>query len=71
MIHKIPTLKYLDDKPVFPEERRYVDAFFRGGIEEEKAERKLYKKEQEDEHWRNHLAFKKMLTDYKQEQSDA
>jgi len=29
LIHKLPNLKYLDDKPVFPEERRYVDAFFR------------------------------------------
>jgi dynein assembly factor 1 len=29
LIHSIPSLKYLDDKPVFPEERRYVEAFFR------------------------------------------
>lgn len=45
MIHKLPTLKYLDDRPVFEDERRYVAAFFRGGIEEERNERKLYKKE--------------------------
>lgn len=45
IIHKIPNLKYLDDRPVFEDERRYVDAFFRGGIEEERKERKLYKKE--------------------------
>lgn len=45
MIHRIPTLKYLDDKPVFEEERRYVEAFFRGGLEAEREERRKYKKE--------------------------
>lgn len=45
LIHKIPSLKYLDDRPVFEDERRYVEAFFRGGIEAEREERKLYKKE--------------------------
>lgn len=29
LIYKLNNLKYLDDKPVFPEERRYVEAFFR------------------------------------------
>lgn len=45
IIHKIPSLKYLDDRPVFEDERRYVAAFFRGGLEAEREERKLYKKE--------------------------
>ena len=42
-IHKIKKLKYLDDRPIFEDEYRYVDAFFRGGLEEEREERKRYK----------------------------
>ena len=43
LIFTIKSLKYLDDRPVFPEERRFVEAFFRGGLDEEKMERALYK----------------------------
>lgn len=38
-----------DDRPVFDDERRYAEAFQRGGLEEEKAERKRYKEEKEEE----------------------
>ena len=52
-INNIKTLKYLDDKPVFPEERsiRYLiilgfaEAFVIGGLELEREERAKYKKE--------------------------
>lgn len=50
IIHRLPNLKYLDDRPVFEDERRYCEvininkkAFARGGIEEEREERKKYK----------------------------
>ena len=48
VISKIPTIKYIDDKPVFEDELRYALAWARGGMEEERAERALYKKEKEE-----------------------
>lgn len=36
LISKISTLKFLDDKPVFEDERRYAEAWARGGLEEER-----------------------------------
>lgn len=39
IITAIPTLTYLDDRPVFPNDRRTAEAFCAGGFEAEKAER--------------------------------
>lgn len=61
IIAKIPTLKYLDDSPVFPEDRRYAEAFAEGGIQREREERKKVKQEKDEEHWRNHDAFREMI----------
>ena len=57
LIVKIPTLKYLDDKPVFDEDRRFAEAWSRGGIQEERTEREKFKQEKEEAHWKNHEAF--------------
>ena len=35
-IAKCPSLKFLDDRPVFPEDRRRAEAFARGGLDEER-----------------------------------
>ena len=43
LISKIPTLTYLDDRPVFKDDRRNAEAFARGGIEEERKERAAIK----------------------------
>jgi dynein assembly factor 1 len=51
-ISKIKTLTYLDDRPVFEEDRRHAEAYTRGGIEEERAERELIRKERDEKHER-------------------
>ena len=45
LISKIDTLKYIDDKPIFEDEKRFALAFARGGYEEEKKERAKYREE--------------------------
>ena len=40
-------LDYLNDRPVFAEERRMAEAYARGSFDEEKAERKIIKTETE------------------------
>lgn len=65
VITSLPNLKYLDDRPVFDDERRFAEAWKRGGLDEERKERAKYKQEQEEEHWRRHEEFKSMMQRYK------
>lgn len=67
LIARIPTLKYLDDRPVFEEDRRRAEAFARGGMDEERKEIKRIKKEKDDKHWANHEAFRLMVSKAKSE----
>jgi len=53
IISSIKTLTYLDDRPVFPDERRTSEAWARGGSEAEKAERALIKEEKEKKEKKN------------------
>jgi dynein assembly factor 1 len=57
LINKIPTLTYLDDRPVFKDDRRTAEAFCRGGFEEEKEERMKIKQEKKDANDRYHKNF--------------
>ena len=47
LIAAIPNLGYLDDRPVFEDERRLVMAWSVGGVEGERAERQAIKEEKE------------------------
>eukprot|EP00742_Colponemidia_sp_Colp-10_P001971 GILJ01002105.1.p1 GENE.GILJ01002105.1~~GILJ01002105.1.p1 ORF type:complete len:326 (-),score=66.75 GILJ01002105.1:88-1065(-) len=70
LISRIAGLKYLDDRPVFDEDRRCALAFSRGGLEAEREEKKAIQKEKEDKDRRNHEAFQEMLDKARQSQSE-
>ena len=61
IINRIKTLTYLDDRPVFEEDRRRAEAYARGGMDEERKEMAIIKKEKSDKHWANHEAFTLMI----------
>lgn len=69
VISKIPTLKYLDDRPVFEEDRRHAEAFARGGIEEERKERATIKQENEARDEKNRQAFRDMIAKAREEKA--
>ncbi|CCW62742.1 unnamed protein product [Phytomonas sp. EM1] len=48
MVLHLPNLTYLDERPVFPEERRVVEAWGRGGDEAEAAERAAIREEKRE-----------------------
>lgn len=61
LISSIPTLTYLDQRPVFPEERRMAEAWARGGRDAEKAEREAIGAEKRAKEERNFQAFRQMV----------
>jgi dynein assembly factor 1 len=64
-ISKLKELNYLDDKPVFEEERRFSEAFMKGGLEEERKERALYKKEKQEAELQRLKDFTDMVNEWR------
>ncbi|KXZ45339.1 hypothetical protein GPECTOR_56g436 [Gonium pectorale] len=54
IIISIPTLTYLDDRPVFDNERRTAEAWAEGGLEAERAMRTKLKEEEDERNRKNH-----------------
>jgi dynein assembly factor 1 len=69
-IHTLKELNYLDDKPVFEEERRFSDAFMRGGLEEERKERACFKKEKHDAELQRLQDFTDMVNEWRGKKED-
>lgn len=71
MISKLPLLKYLDDRPVFDDDRRNAEAFARGGIDEERQERARITEEKRARDEANRLNFKEMIRKAREEKKQA
>lgn len=65
MICKLKNLRYIDDKPVFEDEKRFAEAFGRGGIEEEKRDRERFRIEKSEENLKRIKDFQEMVSEWK------
>jgi dynein assembly factor 1, axonemal len=65
MINELNNLKFLDDRPIFEDERRCAEAFMNGGVQSEKEERQKIQTEKENEYRKNQSDFEAMLAEAK------
>lgn len=62
LTYKLQQLRYIDDKPIFEDEKRFAIAFAKGGLEEEKKEREKYRQEKKDEQIKRIQDFQDMVS---------
>ena len=67
LVSGMTRLNYLDDSPVFPEDKRLAAAWLRGGVEEEKAERARIFEDERRERERHRAAFDDMVANARRE----
>ena len=70
LISKLKDIRYIDDRPVFEDEKRFALAFARGGLEEERKERALYRKEQQEKEDKRIRDFQEMVSKWKGEKNE-
>jgi dynein assembly factor 1 len=63
LIGKINKLTYIDNKPIFDDEKRFALAFCKGGFEEEKKEREKAKKEKKEKEEKRLEEFSKFYNE--------
>lgn len=61
MISQLPSLTQIDDRPVFEEERRFAEAFSKGGRDAEKEERKQWDEERKEKQMQYLRDFDNMI----------
>jgi dynein assembly factor 1, axonemal len=67
VIADLKGLRYLDDRPVFEDDRRHAEAFQKGGLDAERAERDVIKAEKRAAHDKMHNDFKELMRKAKEE----
>ena len=68
-INRLPALNYLDDKPVSEEDRKFEEAFCKGGLSLERIERAKYKIGGKWDR-KNRECFEKMLEESRKDKED-
>ncbi len=68
LIAKLKEIRYIDDRPVFDDEKRFALAFAKGGYEEEKKERENYRREQREKEEKRIKDFYEMINQNKNEE---
>ena len=67
VVSRMRALNYLDDAPVFPKDRRLAEAWARGGVEEEREERRRIFEDEQKHRERQQKNFEEMVSNAKRD----